>query len=181
VNEGTPLIHPELRSAPSARTTRSAPTRSRLGGGRALPLDELPDLRLHRPLLADLGEERDGQLQVLHRFLRAALLSQEIGEVVVQRSLAVAVSLLSAECEGRPRQGFRAREISFRARRQGEVVERRDAGARVAQGVRELDARLEVVPCAGELPFALREDAEDVVRLGERTPVARPLGQRERL
>lgn len=65
-------------------------------GGRKidLPLDEFPNFRLQRAgVLADFGKDRDGLLQVFHRRLCLPGVVQQIGEIVVQRGLAMSVAL----------------------------------------------------------------------------------------
>jgi hypothetical protein len=63
---------------------------------------------------------------------------QEVGEVVVERRLAVAVALGGAQVERRAGQLQRRLELAARAVRQSEIVERRHARARVAGGLGEL-------------------------------------------
>jgi hypothetical protein len=55
------------------------------------PLHQLPDLRLQFAFLADLGEDLHGPLEVRHGLFSAAGGVQQVGEVVVQRRLAVTV------------------------------------------------------------------------------------------
>lgn len=64
-----------------------------------LPLDELPDLGLARAALPDLREDRDRRLEALHRLVAAPGGVEEVGGVVGQRSLAVAVADGAAEGE----------------------------------------------------------------------------------
>ncbi len=64
------------------------------------PLDQPPDAGLELLLVAaDLGEDGDGPLQLLHRLVAAAGPVQDVGEVVAQRRLAVAVALGGAQLE----------------------------------------------------------------------------------
>ena len=62
-----------------------------------LPLDELPDLGLHRALLADLGEECDRPLEMRHRLVRATQRVQQVGQVVVERGLPVTVTVVQTQ------------------------------------------------------------------------------------
>jgi hypothetical protein len=56
-----------------------------------LPLHQLPDLRLQLALLADLGEDLHGPLEVRHGLFLPAGGVQQVGEVVVQRRLPMTI------------------------------------------------------------------------------------------
>src|SRR5262249_9079134 len=107
-----------------------------------LPADELPDLREAGALVAaDVGEDGDGALEVLHRLLGATGLVEEVGEVVLERRLAVAVAQRDAERECLLREFERAWRIARLARDEREVVERRGARREV---LGEREAALEL-------------------------------------
>ena len=129
-------------------------------------------------LAADLGEDRDGALELLHRLLGAAGGVEEVGEVVVEGGLAVAVALGRAELERRGGELEGAVELAAGAVGEREVVERGDAGARVGRGLREREAAVEVAERRGGVAGAGGEGAEEVVGLAERARVAGLLGQR---
>ena len=103
---------------------------------------------------------------------------EEVGEVVVQRGLAVAVALGRAELERGAGQLERRVELAARAVREREVVERGDAGAGVAGGLGEGEAAAEVLERVGRGAAAGGEGAEQVVGLAERARVAGGLRQR---
>ena len=96
----------------------------------------------------------------------------------MQRGLAVAVALGGAELERGAGQLERRLELAARAVREREVVERGDAGARVAGRLGEREAAAEVLERVGRGAAAGGERAEQVVGLAERARVARVLGQR---
>src|SRR5215218_8282381 len=99
---------------------------------RPSPSRELPDLGLRLTLCADLGEDGDRALELLHRLLGPVGGVKQIREVVVQRRLAVAVALGGAERQRRARELERALELTARAMSEREVVERGDARALIA-------------------------------------------------
>src|SRR5687767_4080755 len=76
----------------------ASPRRAR---GRS-PGDQLPDLRVGRAGFADLGEDGDGLLEVVHGLGVVAGQVEEVGQVVVESGLAVAVALAGAELQGGP-------------------------------------------------------------------------------
>ena len=169
----------ELAGAASKRGRAGA--RLRLGRLRSSPLDELPDLRLGGGVLADLGEGRDGGLETRHRLVVAAERAEEIGGVVLERRLAVAVADRDAERERLLGQRERAVELALGAQREREVVERGGAGDGVVLLGREREAPLELCARLGVRAAAGGEDAEDVERLRERARVVGLLGERQRL
>ena len=148
---------------------------------RSSPLDELPDLRLGRGVLADLGERRDRRLEPRHRLVAPAERVEDVGGVVLERRLAVPVADRDAERERLLGQREGAVELAFRAEREREVVERRGARDGIVVVRRESEAPLELGSRLGVVASAGREDAEDVVRLRERARVGGLLGERERL
>ena len=102
---------------------------------------------------------------------------EEVGEVVVQRCLAVAVALGGAEVERGTGQLERRLELAARAVGEREVVEGGDAGARVVGRLGELQRAAQVVERVGGGAAAGGERAEQVVGLAERARVAGLLGQ----
>src|SRR5947209_20153331 len=72
---------------------------------RQSPLYEFPDFGLQRPCLrADLGVDTDGLFEMGHSFFRATERVQQIGQVAVQRGLAVTVALVHTQSQGRLRE-----------------------------------------------------------------------------
>src|SRR5205085_8958359 len=96
---------------------------------------------------------------------------EEGGQVVVKGRLEVAVALRGAHLERLLHQGQRL----LAPGRQSDVVERGDAGTRLRQRLRELEALFEVAPGLVDLPAAAGQDAEDVVRLRQRVRIVRRL------
>ena len=102
---------------------------------------------------------------------------EEVGEVVVQGGLAVAVALGRAELERRGGQLDCAVELASRAVGEREVVERGDARSRVGRGLREREAAVEVAERGRGVAGAGGEGAQEVVGLAERARVAGLLGE----
>src|SRR5581483_10824970 len=168
------------QSSPARRRARSSRCTSR-SGFPSSPLDELPDLRLGCGVLADLRERRDGGLEPLHRLVAPAERLEEVGGVVLERGLTVAVADRDAQRERLLRQLERAIELAFGSEGEREVVERRGARDRVVFRGGEREALLELRSRFGVVAAAGGEDAEDVVRLRKRARVGGLLRERERL
>src|SRR5262245_3150016 len=101
------------------------------------PLDQLPDPRLDvAGLEADLGEDRDGAFEVCHRRVRLSGGVEQVGQVVVQRRLAVPIALRDAQRQRGLGQLQSARNIVAGATCQRQVVERRDANAGIFELLR---------------------------------------------
>lgn len=93
----------------------------------ASPVDELPDLRLVTLGLPDLGEKGHGLLEVAQGLLPLPRPVQEIGEVVAQRCLTVAVTVPAAQPQGGLGEFESRRPLPPARPGQCEVVQRRDA------------------------------------------------------
>ena len=116
-----------------------------------------------------------------HRLVRTVGRVEEVRKVVVERGLPMTVATRGAE--GQSLRGQRRCRLDVPGSSLGEreVVHRGHARAGIAQLLGELDARAEMLARHIRLAPTRRKDAEHVVRLGERLPVLRGLGQAERL
>src|SRR4051794_19054581 len=171
---------PSVWSRPFTYTSNGAST----SGGRStrepftraayLPLDQLPHFGLHAAVaVSDLCEERDGELQVLHRLRLAPLAMEEVGEIVVEGRLAMAVALLGAELERPGRVLDGGVRLAGSPACEREVVQRGDEHASVGERLGQLDAAFEMAARPGQ-------HAEDVARLCDGLRVAVRLAQLER-
>ena len=135
---------------------------------RGPPVDELPDLgfELAGPA-ADVGEDGDGALEVLHRLVSPAGSPEQVGEVVLERGLAVAVALALTAQERLPDQGHRAIRLAAVGAHQGQRVERGDAEAGICGLGRCYHGLLEVRSGLAEVSPTAGEDAEDVLGPGD--------------
>ncbi len=168
--------------APARCRARAFRDRYGAGAWRVVdPLAEPPDLRLDRaPLHADVGEDRDGPLQLVHRLVVASQAVEDLGELVPQRRLAMPVADRDAHLAAprtssvaRPRRGRPPCARRGRARwrpppgRQGRRAERPARGSRSS--------------CARAVARSSRpagQQARDGAGVGEGGVVAGPLGQR---
>ena len=98
---------------------------------------------------------------------------EDVGAVVVQGGLAVAVAQLDSQRQCLLGQGQGLGQLTAVRAGQGQVVERGDAAARVGQGLGDGQAAFEVRGRGGVIAPAARQDAQDVVRLGRAATVIR--------
>lgn len=133
-----------------------------------LPLGQLPDLGLQRAGLGpDLGVDGDRLAQLVEGSLDVPARVEQIGEVIVKRRLAVTVALGLTEGERRFGVLDGLHVITASCANQRQVVEPGGAGRGIARPIRDRQALLEVPPRADQVPGAGREDAEEVVGVGQ--------------
>src|SRR3954449_12812357 len=112
----------------------------------ASPADELPDLGQASCLVgADFAEDRDGALHVSHGGLLVARGVEEIGQVVLERGLAVAVPARATERKrlfGQLERGLQPARVALDER---EVVQSRRLCRWIAELARQLEAELELL------------------------------------
>ena len=145
------------------------------------PADQLPDLGLRLVLPADLGEDLHGRLEVLHRLVRPAPGVHQVGQVVVQRPLAVPVAQPDAQGQRRPGEVGGRLEVTLRPPREREVVQRGDLQVRVAAPLGQRQALGQLRRGRAEVAVRGGEQAQQVVRLAARAVVTGDLGQLGRL
>ena len=98
------------------------------------PLAQPPDLGLDRPPLhADVGEDRDRPLELLHRLVATSQVMEDLGELVPQRRLAVTVSDRHAHLQRILEPRLRPWEIARHALDASEPVGRRHLGGGVTE------------------------------------------------
>ena len=105
----------------------------------------------------------------------------DVGEVVLERRLAVTVAGRDAQVEREPRQLTRLLQLAGVAPHEGEVVQRRGLRRVVAELTREHEAVLQMRRGAAEVCATPRQDAEQVVRLRLTPRVGGRERERERL
>src|SRR5918992_1372847 len=93
-----------------------------------LPLHKLPDLRLQLAFLTDLGEDGHSLREVAHGLLGAARGVEQVGQVVVQRRLAMTISYGDAHGERGPAPPERPTRVPAVSVGEGQVVEGRYPG-----------------------------------------------------
>src|ERR1019366_10719172 len=105
------------------------------------PLDELPDFGLQiAGASTDLGEQSDCELEVNHRLVASALRVKQVGEVVLEGSLPVPISLARAATERVASKFDRPHAIPRVGADEGKRVERRNPHARIGRRSRVLPA-----------------------------------------
>lgn len=146
------------------------------------PLCQLPNLRL--PVgaeFADVGVEGGGLFEVVHGggVLPGGVV--EVGEVVVEGGLAVAVALGLAEGEGGLQGGDAGRKTAVFPIHQPQIIQRRNPCRGVGQRFRQGQAVVKVRLRCGKIGLVARQRAQQVVDLRQRLAVVGLLRQGEGL
>ena len=116
---------------------------------------------------ADLGEDGDRSLQLVHRGLGVTGRVEQVGQVVAQGGLPVAIALGTHSARASGARQPERRLGSPAALGQGEVVQRGACAPRSPTSRRARAALELVAACRGPRP-PRRQDAQDVVRLRRR-------------
>src|SRR5579883_1615656 len=142
------------------------------------PLDQLPDLRAHGAGLdIDVGVDARGEFELVHGFVCSARFVKEVGQIAMQRGLAMAIAPGATEREGRFSEGDGLLDLSARFVGKGQVVERGGTNPAVLQLFSQSQAALEVEARDFSLFTAVGENTKHIVCLSERTRIAGLLGQ----
>src|SRR5262249_19471530 len=145
---------------------------------RRSPVAKLPDLWLDGAGLdTNLGVDANGLLQVRHRGVAVALGMQQVGQVVVERRLAVAVTLGGTERKGCFGERAGLVRVPTRCMYEREVVQRSNAGTWIVQVLGIGKAALQVVQRLLLPALVTGEHTEDTVGLGQRAVILPNTGE----